>query len=268
MAIGFQIIFRAEDDQVLAPTLAKRRLLAGILLEIGRARGLFAFGVADTHGHADLFGGMDVVGEFVHDLRVTVGWRLRLKLRRPEIWKIRDVWHARSLIDYSHRQSEHHGVDIDPFRECTSIPDLMGLRVIAPWLAERVAANVPRYAGPVCPVSWGKDPFEHTVRLSVVPEAAAAAFGLADLRGRSPRVVEARTTAVHAAAGFPLVEIAAALDVSTRTVYALRASDVDPIAVRCVLRQAALRSMPPRVSDVSMLRDSTVINWENWASVG
>lgn len=263
MPIGYQIIFRAEDEQVLAPTPAKRRLLAEILLDAGRERGLFAFGVADTHGHADLLGGMDIVGQFIHDLRVSVGWTLGVKLRKPEVWKIRDVWHAGNLIDYAHRQTEHHGVDIDPFRECTSLPDLMGLRVTAPWLAERVASHVPRYEGPIRPLSWGEDPFERVIRLAVVADAAAAAFNLPDLRGRSERVVEARKAAVHATASFEVKQVASALGVSKRTIYGLRSREADLAAVQCVLRQAALRSVQPRAVGAMIVRDSGAMNWDN-----
>lgn len=242
MAIGYQVIFRAEDDQVLAPTQAQRRLLAGIIHRVGRERGLFAFGVADTHGHADLLGGMDVVSKFIHDLRVGVRWHLGLALRRPEVWNIRDVWHAGTLIDYSHRQTEHHGVDVDLFRDCTSLPDLMGLRVTAPWLAERVAAHVPRYAGPIRPLSWGENPFEHPLRLDGLAAAAAAAYNLPDLLGRSAEGVAARVAAVHGAALAAIGELAQALGLSRRSIFAMRARECDPAAVQCVLRQAALRA--------------------------
>lgn len=225
--------------------------------------------MADTHGHADLLGGMDVVGKFIHDLRVGAGRHLGLELRRPEIWKIRDVWHAGNLIDYAHRQTEHHGVDIDPFRECTSLPDLMGLRATAPWLAERVAIHVPRYGGPIRPLSWGEDPFKRVIRVGVMADAAAAAaFNLSDLRGRLERVGEACAAAVHAAAKFSPAEVANSLSVSTRTVYALRAAEVDPSAVQCVLRQAALRSVPPRAVAATFVRDTSPINWDNWALAG
>lgn len=73
MPLGYQVVFRAEGDRVLAPDDGRRRAWASALLEHGRPHGLFGFGLGDTHGHAVLACSRGAVSGFVHDLRLSLG---------------------------------------------------------------------------------------------------------------------------------------------------------------------------------------------------
>ena len=54
------------------------------------------------------------------------------------------VWYLQSCFWYALDQHEHHGVEADPWREGTLLPDLLGLRVCGRWAIPRVREQLPR----------------------------------------------------------------------------------------------------------------------------
>lgn len=241
MPLGFQVIFRTPQGRVLAPNVASRRKIARAIQRVGRKRGLIGFGVADTHGHAGLIATTQQVGAFIHDLRLVLRHTLHLEIGPPTVKPVHDVWHAMQLIGYMHRQGEHHGVDRDVFLEATSLPDLVGLRVCAPWLADRVATELPRFEGCTLPVRWSSAPFGHGIALAHLADAAAAVFALPDLQSRTSEAVLVRRAAVHAAAEFTSFQVANALGIAERTVREIRSQAVDPTLIQTVRRAVSVR---------------------------
>ncbi len=85
MPLGYQVIFRTPEGRVLTPTVASRRKIARVIQTVGRGRGLFGFGVADTHGHAGLIATLQQIGAFIHDLRLSLRHQLRLEIDAPKL---------------------------------------------------------------------------------------------------------------------------------------------------------------------------------------
>lgn len=239
--LGYQVVFRAADDRILAPTVASRRMFAVVIARIGRPHGLFGFGLADTHGHGALACDEAALNRFVHDARLSLGHHLGLRMLAPAVHPIRGTWHAESVLAYVHRQDEHHGVHRDPLREGTSLHDLCGLRPSGLWLADRVRALLPRVHRADLLSQWGLPALVEAVDLDQLADAGAAAIGVAALAGRTDAVVDARRACVHAtdaASG----RVAAALGVTARAVRHLRTQARDPAFVRAVRLQMGLRA--------------------------
>ena len=240
MAVGSHLVFRAENRQVLAATAERQRAFAAALCRVGERHGLYAFGLGDTHGHAAITTLPQAVGRFVHDARLALGSALDVRIAAPSLFPIEDGRHAQRLITYVHGQDAHHGVGLDPRREGTSLPDLLGLRVTAPWLIDRVRAIAPRLRRSLLWQEWGREEIE-AIELSLLVEAAAASVGTAALTGNTPWVVAGRTAAIAAAASFGTEEVAVALGLTTRAVQRLRSRPASPALVRAIRLQCGLR---------------------------
>ena len=243
VVLGYQLVFRAVDDRVLAPDAARRRAYASVLARVGRPAGLFGFGLADSHGHVCLACSEAAAGRFAHDARLALKAALDLPILRAHVTPIRDAWHASNLLRYVHRQDAHHGAGLDPLREGTSLPDIFGLRPYESWLADRVRQVVPRVTRAALLGHWGLLELTEGVDLATLAESGAAAVGVGALRGRDARVVAARGACVHAAMSASTTTLANALEVTTRTVRTLRATPPDPRLVRAVRLQMGLRAL-------------------------
>lgn len=235
-------MFRAVDDRVLASNAAGRRAFARVVRRLGRGAGLFAFGLADTHGHVGLACTDARVGRFAHDARIALGAALGTRLAAAVQTPIRDVWHAENVLAYIHRQDARHGAGLDPLREATSLPDLCGLRPDGVWLADRARELLPRLTRADLLAQWGAPALEEAHDLATLAESGAAAVAAPELRGRSDGVVAARRACVHAGEA-PTAALAAALGVSRRAVRALRHESPDPRLVRAVRLQMGLRKV-------------------------
>jgi len=238
--IGYQVVFRAVGDAVLAPTAEKRRAFTTVVLRVGRPHGLFGFGVADTHGHAGL--ATLSPGRFVHDAKLALASALGVELVAPAVSEIRDTWHAEAVIGYVHRQDKKHKSDLDPLREGTSLHALLGLQPDGVWIAERVRKLAPRLQRSDLLDQLGARSLAEEVHLDTLADAAAGAVGVATLEGRSEEAVRARLAAVHAAIEHPAVAVARALGVTDRAVRKLRAQEPEPAMVRAIRLQMGLRA--------------------------
>lgn len=243
MALGVQVVFRAVDDRVLAPTPAARRAFVGVMLRVGRRFDLFACGLADSHGHAGL--AREDVSQFVHDARIALSHALDVPVGTPTRWPIRDTWHAEKVLGYVHRQDQHHGVELDPLREGTTLPALFGLRIDGLWLPDRVRSLLPRLTRADLLAQWGIPSLAEGDALEHLADSAAAAAGVGALVGLSTPVVEARRAAVHACRDTPASQVADALAVTPRCVRKLRLQEPDAALVRAVRLQVGLRAVAP-----------------------
>lgn len=174
-----------------------------MLLSQGEERGLLAFGAADNHVHATLAAGRHSAGRFAHDVETALRWQLDLGARfeRARIRPLHDQRHAYNAFHYVHRQDARHELHLDHAREGTSLPDLLGLRVLDTSLIARVRTHLPRVRREDLVGQFPSGAFDKktSIDLGVLADAAAAALALPALRGRSAGVSRARRAAVHAA---------------------------------------------------------------------
>ena len=243
-ALAHHIMLKLRDRRVIAPTVEARRRLARSVLLRGDEFGLLAFRAADSHVHLLALCDREAAGEY--------GRRVELSLRQPSpflpahVKPIGDQRYLETCFDYILDQERHHEIDLDPRHEASALPDLLGLRVVAPQIMHRVRSYLPRIKrrallehlgapdldGP--PVSWHG-----------LAEASAAALGLPSLSGRSADQVAARVAAVHATAALGPSATARLLGTSRMTVHRLRRREPRPDLIRALLRQLRLRSVSP-----------------------
>jgi hypothetical protein len=140
------VILRLRDDRVIAPDVAARRRLARAVLGRGRGRGLLCFRAADTHVHILALGERGAAAELARRIEIALALGLGHCVGFSQAY-IRPVESQRHLLRafwYVLRQDEHHGVDGDAFHDASSLPDLLGARVLGTWTAEAVRAALPR----------------------------------------------------------------------------------------------------------------------------
>lgn len=245
--IGFHVTIRLEDDRPIATTQASRRVVARVVLEQGEARGLLAFGAADDHLHAALATDRATAGAFARYIESALVWQLGLAARfeRARIRPLQDQKHAYNTFHYAHRQDSRHLLELDRAREGTSLPDLLGLRVLETSLIARVRAHLPRIRRADLIGQFHPEAFDVDALLDLdVLADAAAALALVDLRGHSLDAHRARRAAVHAAG--PDVSsrrLSDCLGIGLRAIQSLRKQQREPALMSAVQRQAHLRSV-------------------------
>src|SRR5262245_5666905 len=132
MAIGYLLMLRLQDDRVIAPSPAERRLLARTVLRMTRRCFLLVFALVDTHVHLEVARcTREAAGELARRIELSLGRLLELPVgfERARVKTIVDQAHLAAAFRYTLRQDRHHGVDVDPLRDATSLPDLLGMRV-------------------------------------------------------------------------------------------------------------------------------------------
>ncbi len=243
--IGWHIGMRFADDRVIARTVEERRLLARAVSRHGERAGLAAWRAVDTHMHAELFGRWNEVARFGRSVGSALhaglgrGVPMRITFAKP----IREQWHAQSTFRYVIAQEAHHGLRSDPLHEASNLPDLLGLRLVGGYTRTVLEQHLPRIQDEELFALLGRDALAGPVTLSLLPDAAAAAFALSNPCGRRPEAVAARRAAVHAAKDLVCVErLTEVIAVGPRTVARLHAQPRDPAAVTAVMRQWRLRS--------------------------
>jgi hypothetical protein len=134
------VTIRLEDDRPIATTPAALRVVARVVLQQGEERGLLAFGAADDHLHAALAADRASAGAFARYVESALVWQLGLAARfeRARIRPLHDQKHAYNTFHYAHRQDSRHELDLDRAREGTSLPDLLGLRILDTSLIARI----------------------------------------------------------------------------------------------------------------------------------
>ena len=245
-ALGQHVTMRLVDDRVLVTEPEHPRLIARVLLARGTTRDLVSFGVADNHLHAVLTCSRAVAGVFARAVETSL--RHLLALRVPfapaRFRPIVDQQHLGNATSYSVRQQERHGVRLDPLREGTSLPDVLGLRVLDPSLATRFAARLPRVERADLLALLGVHLVRGPVDLEPLADAAAAALALPDLHGQDPERMAAKRAAVHVglAADLRPSQIAELLTSPARTVQRLAGDAPRTDLVRAVCLQLRLRT--------------------------
>ena len=143
--IGFHVTIRLEDDRPIAATQAALRVVARVVLEQGMRVGSWRSAPRMT--------------TFTHPSQRTepqparsrgmsrarwCGLGLGARFEHARIRPLHDQKHAYNTFRYVHRQDSRHLLDLDRAREGSSLPDLLGLRVLPTSLVARVRTHLPR----------------------------------------------------------------------------------------------------------------------------
>ena len=242
--LGHHVTLRLVEDRVLTPGRPARLAVTRWILRSGERFGLVGFAIVDTHLHAVLLGSRARSGRFAQALATCTHRAAQPDLPfAPAHHKpIRTVWHLQNCFQYVLEQHEHHGLEHDPLREATLLPDLLGLRTAAPWSPRRLRDQLPRLRADELRAAL---PFDRaaTPTLDHLPEAAAAAIGHPDLVSRTPAVVDARRAAVQLGRQlFPTRQVRDILCLPTRSATRLATTPAPPALLRAVRLQLALRA--------------------------
>ncbi len=242
VALGWQIVLHVSDRRALAPSAARRRALARVLARLGDAFGVYAWCAADNHLHVAAFCTHEQARELARRLQIALlrSLELDVSFERPRLTAINDAAHARSVLTYIIGQATHHCARQDDVHEGNCIHDLVGARVIAPWLPVRVREHFPRVTRAQLLAPLGLEGFVDQGGLDA--EATAAAFALGSLGGRSDEVLAARRATIAVATTYTQVAIGAALGVDERTVRRLTRGEPPAAHVVALRRQIGLRT--------------------------
>lgn len=248
-AIGFHVTMRLANDGAIARTPGALRYGSRIVLQHGEQRGLIAHRFADTHLHAVLLCTRVEAGTFAC---VTEGaLRKRLRIGAPfQPCRVRPIESERHLghaVAYLFRQESHHGSGFDLLHDGSSLLDLLGMRLGAPWLLPRVRAALPRLRrGPLLALLEARDLDDEPVELRYLADAAAAAWGVAELRGNLIQHIRARRVAVHMLDRLAPRAGSATIGVPARSAGRYRREDVTAAELRAVDLQIKLRGLLAR----------------------
>lgn len=230
---------------MLAPSVAARRLLARCVLRIGRPFGLLLFNAPDTHAH--------LLVRAAREEAIECGRRLKLSLHRAlgipvsfawrDVRPVRDQHHLANGLHYILSNAQRHGVPVERALDASSLPDLLGLRVIGSYTAGAVRELLPRLRQRDLLPYLGLTQLAAGRNLEFLREAAAAGMALPDLTGNRPEAVEARVAAIHVAhaLGDATIGIARRLGVDASRVRAARKVACTPALRQAIERQLGLR---------------------------
>jgi len=210
------------------------------------------FRVVDNHLHALVACSEEMAKEFARRVEISIQLSQSPGVAFIPAWSkpISSQRQLRATFDYILGQDKHHGFDGDPLHDGGNLPDLLGLRVgrgahtvraVRELLPRVRRADLLRHL-PGAEVLEAAAPlgYEH---LPYLAEAAAAAFGLADLRGYSSRAYAARSAAAAIGATIaPATAVAGVLRTSPRTVRRAAKRIIDDRVRAAVEGQLRLRA--------------------------
>ncbi len=249
--IGHHLMFRLLDDRVLVPGIAKRRTLARTVYRLAEPAGLVAFGVADTHLHVSIEADRVRAGKLAHDLCCALHFAIEPKqlFERTRIKAIESQRHLQAVIGYAFRQKWHHGIQVDALRDGTSLPELLGLRLLAGPSLQRVRELLPRVSREELMRWLGPGSLEPALQIredhhppELLIDAVAGAFGLAGLSGGDAWTRRARATLLQLPLTRPLaIAVRDRLAISRSGAARLRGVPLPPSHPRAVKLQIGLR---------------------------
>ena len=145
------------------------------------------------------------------------------------------------------QQRAHHGLDGDPLREASNLPDLLGLRAIGAYTRANVRRLLPRvHRSELLEILGVPELTPSDGPFDLIVEATLAAAALPALAGSSPEVLAARRALVEVV-GHQMAPAALArrIGVSRRTLFRIRARRGDDALVRSVHLQLGLLARLP-----------------------
>ena len=245
MALAQHIRLRRRDSGIIAPTTREQRIVARAVLERGERFGLLAFSAADTHLHMKSACSQDDAQEYARHVEISITKQLGgVGFKKAKVDPVEDQWHLHNLCDYVLRQDRRHGIeDLDPLRDCSNLPDLLGARLLGAYTLRNLKRALPRWRrGDFLRLVGAPDLEPAGDPLELLLDAAAAAVGRPALNARTAEGIAALSAAVKVAGDrLPCTELARLLGINRRTVHRLRQREADHELVQAVLLQLGLR---------------------------
>lgn len=238
LPIAHHVTTRLEEDRALAQTPIEQRLLARVVLDLGREGGLLGFCVADTHLHLVLALARDAAQAVMRRLEIALQLRLRYgsPFERARPRPIFNVWHLARALSYLHTQQERHGLVGFDAGEATSLPDLLEMRPRGSYLIPRVRRHLPRLTRDDLLGQVGRKllaPAQGPP--SLVRDAACRAAALPHLSGKGQETIAARRAAWEVLrTGLDFVEASRRLGLSRASAYRLALRPVAPTLVKAI----------------------------------
>jgi len=267
MPIGQHIMLRLMTREPFATTPEARRVLARVIFEKDKAAGsdVLSFGLPDAHLHICAACSRKKAGDLSRRVTCALARRLGLKVRfaPPNFKDINDSWHLRNTFRYALTQDQHHGVDCDPLREGTNLPDLLKARICGQHTLEALHRFLPRVTLDNLLELFGLKelkPLDGPVEQVVLATLLAA--GLPDLKGSGPEVRQARRAAIEVVgARLRPHALAELVGLSRRRLDEVRAQPPHGELVLAIRRQLFLISLlpPAALSPVRDLQPASVL---------
>ncbi len=223
--LGYHNRIHLLDNHAIVRDDDQRREIARIVLKQGRRDGLLVFSLPDTHLHLLARCAARAAGLLNRRLESSLKQRLGLVVSfeayRPE--PILTQSHFHNTARYVLCQHERHGLDLAQFIEATNVPDLLGMRCIGQYSRDNLMEALPRLRRSRIQRWTGLADLQPADGpLSALFEATLAAAALADLRGKSMPVLDAKRALLEVAGPrLPGAELAQLLGVAERTLYTL-----------------------------------------------
>jgi hypothetical protein len=242
--LAWHLMFRTDDDRVIAPSRAKRRLLARTVYKIVEPYGLLSFGAADNHLHLVVCCTREEAGRLAQGLAVAL--RVVLDIAVPffpvRFKAIKTQKHLETAFHYALSQRNRHGVHSDPFLDSCSLHELLGARVLPTDCRQRVREMLPRVTRNQLLHHLGPVPLEPCTDLIEPVDAAAGAVGLGSLE-LQPRLTVAPRAALVQLIGRQLTsdQVAELLGRSPSFVRRMRSHPVAPEVALALRLQLAVR---------------------------
>jgi hypothetical protein len=243
VALAWHIVMRVRDNRVLA---TRRPLRLHLLRTVARFAGdheLLAAGLADTHLHLVCIDDRARLGRMVQrigsSLQQTRKFGVAIGPLHPT--EVRDQRHLQRAVRYILRQPAQHGIDV-PDDESSNLPDLLGERVLFAESLPAVRRHLPRLDLRSLAAPSASAPLEDSLDWRRLPDAAAAAVGRPDLRGRGADLRLARAAMVAVAPPAGPERRLALRSLPRETCRRLRALPTSPALRRAVLAQLRRRS--------------------------
>jgi hypothetical protein len=238
---------RLRDGRVIATTTEERRLAMRTIFHLARDTHLLAVALVDAHLHLLAHCSPAAASALVRRIEASLKQRLALPVgfTMYQHEPVRDARHLSNAFRYVLTQHDHHGLQTDPYRETTNLPDLLGLRLVGRQTRSAVGRWLPRVGREqIC--DWLGAP-----RLAPADgppdrlvEATLSAACLPSL-GQSTRPVQQARRAALAVLGqrLPVDEAAALLGIQPRTLFRLKRQPADPALVQAIRLQLGLRQL-------------------------
>lgn len=263
-----QLVFRSPRRTVFSRDRATiRRAVRAIVAAAGAA--LLAFHLSDAHVHLLLLVDRARAGRLAQAVGAALKHALRAPLQPASITDITGGDHLSAAFEYVLCNDQRHGVEPDPWRENTNLPDLLGARVTARGTAGRVRAVLPRITGDHLRelAGWGE-----VVRVDLNPpllrthlvDSAQGVISAPGLLGRQRDVAAVTLAAAHLAAEGRLdpTESAELLGVALSSGRRHRAADPDVALLAALRRQLDVRAARPLRLDAPFAGGDTLPPWE------
>ena len=243
--LAFHITMRLVRDGAIARHPGELRRAARLIYKHGTPRGLLAFRIADTHVHVLAQATRQQAGALAQAVQSALKQALHLDspFERARYRAIESERHLFNALRYVFRQEEHHGTRFDPAHDGSSLPELLGMRMLdRDVAAQRLGSLLPRLSREALATVAGALELEQVKpHTSLLAEAAAAALGITELGGDRPGA-SWRRAAVHAGKELEVTQLASMLGASRRTIRRLRTTQVSASVLHAVEQQWRLRT--------------------------